>query len=85
MDLKQTTVPQLTPTLLTGSPEDLSSGGRPVLVVGPSLGTSVSALWGPGIGPACRALHGDRLGPAGTWAQLTLCGSLHHGPVGRGR
>ncbi|MGO1522341.1 MAG: alpha/beta fold hydrolase [Nesterenkonia sp.] len=49
MDLKQTTVPQLTPTLLTGSPEDLSSGGRPVLVVGPSLGTSVSALWGPAL------------------------------------
>lgn len=36
----------LTPQLLTGSPEDLRTGSRPVLVLGPSLGTSVSVLWG---------------------------------------
>lgn len=49
MDLTQTATPQLTPTLLTGSAEELSSGKRPVLVVGPSLGTSVSALWSPAL------------------------------------
>lgn len=36
---------RLTPQLLSGSVEDLSSGTRPVLVLGPSLGTSVSVLW----------------------------------------
>lgn len=49
MELTQTATPQLTPTLLTGSPEELSSGKHPVLVVGPSLGTSVSALWSPAL------------------------------------
>lgn len=47
MELNQATVPELTPTLLTGAPQDLTSGRRPVLVVGPSLGTSVRALWAP--------------------------------------
>lgn len=36
----------LTPQLLSGSIEDLGAGKRPLLVVGPSLGTSVSVLWG---------------------------------------
>lgn len=49
MDLTQTSAPDLTPTLLTGTPQELASGERPVLVVGPSLGTSVSALWGPAL------------------------------------
>lgn len=43
----------LTPTLLTGRTEDLAgdlaAGSRPLLLVGPSLGTSVSALWGPAL------------------------------------
>ncbi|GAA3057786.1 MULTISPECIES: alpha/beta fold hydrolase [Actinomycetes] len=39
----------LTPTLLASRIEDLASGERPLLLVGPSLGTSVSALWGPAV------------------------------------
>lgn len=35
----------LTPQLLSGSVEDLRTGARPVLVLGPSLGTSVAVLW----------------------------------------
>lgn len=35
----------LTPLLLSGTAEDLTAGTRPVLVLGPSLGTSVAALW----------------------------------------
>ena len=49
MELSQSAVPELTPTLLTGSTQDLGSGGRAVLVVGPSLGTSISALWSPAL------------------------------------
>lgn len=36
----------LTPQLLSGSVQDLSTGTRPLLVLGPSLGTSVAVLWG---------------------------------------
>lgn len=36
---------RLTPQLLSGSVQDLRAGTRPVLVLGPSLGTSVSVLW----------------------------------------
>lgn len=36
---------RLVPQLLCGSVEDLRSGTRPVLVLGPSLGTSVAVLW----------------------------------------
>lgn len=49
MALNDTSVPELTASLLTGSPHDLASGERPILVVGPSLGTSVSALWQPAL------------------------------------
>ncbi|MCH8560680.1 MULTISPECIES: alpha/beta fold hydrolase [unclassified Nesterenkonia] len=35
----------LTPQLLSGSVQDLAAGTRPVLVLGPSLGTSVAVLW----------------------------------------
>lgn len=35
----------LTPQLLSGSVQDLRTGARPVLVLGPSLGTSVAVLW----------------------------------------
>lgn len=34
----------LRPTLLSGTPEDLTAG-RPLLLVGPSLGTGVGTLW----------------------------------------
>lgn len=49
MELNETSVPELTASLMSGSPHDLASGVRPILVVGPSLGTSVSALWQPAL------------------------------------
>lgn len=39
--------PHLAPQLLTGTEQDLKTPRHPVLVVGPSLGTSVTALWAP--------------------------------------
>lgn len=41
--------PHLVPQLLTGDEEALKAADRPVLIVGPSLGTSVTALWGPAL------------------------------------
>lgn len=41
--------PRLVPQLLTGDEEALKAADRPVLIVGPSLGTSVTALWGPAL------------------------------------
>lgn len=49
MELNETAVPELTASLMSGSPHDLASGARPVIVVGPSLGTSVTALWEPAL------------------------------------
>lgn len=41
-----TKVPKLTATLLSEVPAEAVAQERPLLVVGPSLGTSVTALWG---------------------------------------
>lgn len=39
----------LTSTLLAGDPARFTGGDKPILIVGPSLGTSVEALWGPAV------------------------------------
>ena len=48
-DLTSDHVPALTSTLLAGDPEDFAAGKKPLLLVGPSLGTSVEAVWGPAV------------------------------------
>lgn len=39
----------ITSTLLAGDPAELATGVLPILLAGPSLGTSVEAVWGPAI------------------------------------
>lgn len=46
----------LTPQLLLGDPDGLDAPQSPVLVVGPSLGTSVTALWEPTLQAMSRAV-----------------------------
>jgi 3-oxoadipate enol-lactonase len=41
--------PALTSTLLAGDSAALAAGDKPLLLVGPSLGTSVEAVWGPAV------------------------------------
>lgn len=47
--LTESAEPVLTPQLLCGTEEDLNNPALPVLVVGPALGTAVTALWGPAV------------------------------------
>lgn len=47
----------LTASLLAGSEQELSSGAKPLLLVGPSLGTGVEALWGPALPHLQESFH----------------------------
>lgn len=48
--MTQTSTPlTLSPTLLAGDEGQLASGARPLLLAGPSLGTSTQALWSPSL------------------------------------